>query len=59
MLSGMFVLVYISGKLDFFTSYFKTSSGIYLREHSIYWAAMAALAMVVWLLERRNEDSGR
>ncbi|HWR37625.1 MAG TPA: hypothetical protein VN622_17320 [Clostridia bacterium] len=54
-LCGVFILVYISAKYHFFTSYFGTSSELYLREHSVYWAVMAALALAVWILESRYE----
>jgi hypothetical protein len=43
---------YIASKVDFFTRYTSTGLGNYLREHSLYWAAMAVTAFVIWLIER-------
>jgi hypothetical protein len=52
-LCALLLLVYIFAKIDFFTRYSNSNVGGYLREHSVYWAAMAALAFVIWLTERR------
>lgn len=52
-LFGVFALVYIFAKFDFLNNYFANGTGSYLRQHSIYWVAMAALALLIWLLEKR------
>jgi len=48
----LFLGLYIAAKIHFFTRYFRASTASYLREHSIIWAAMAALALLSWLVER-------
>jgi hypothetical protein len=53
-LSVLFLSLYIGAKVDFFTRYFRVETGSYLREHSVYWAAMAAVAFLIWLIERRR-----
>jgi len=52
----LLVLVYIAAKGDFFTQYFRLGTRSYLREHSIYWAAMAAILFLIWLTERLLHD---
>jgi uncharacterized membrane protein YidH (DUF202 family) len=51
----LFLCVYIAAKIDFVRrfSYFETGS--YLREHSIYWLALALIALAVWLIESRKQ----
>lgn len=51
-LSIFLFLVYIAAKIDFFTNYFQLGAGQYLREHSSYWAASAAIVFLIWLVER-------
>lgn len=48
----LFVLIYIAAKVDFFTQYFRLGMRQYLREHSVYWAAMALTVFLIWLAER-------
>jgi uncharacterized membrane protein YqhA len=52
-LAVLFLCTYIAAKVDFFRNYSRLGTGAYLREHSIYWAAIAAIAFVAWLVERR------
>jgi hypothetical protein len=52
-LFGLFLVLYIAAKFDFFTRYFQLGWSPYLREHSVYWAGMAAIAFLIWLIERR------
>jgi len=52
-------LVYIAAKIDFFTSYFQLGAGRYLREHSSYWAASAAIVFLIWLVERFINHRGK
>jgi hypothetical protein len=52
-LCALLLLVYIFAKIDFFTRYSNSNFGGYLREHSVYWAAMAAIAFVIWFIEKR------
>jgi hypothetical protein len=47
--------IYILAKFHFFTTYSMVGSAAYLEEHSVYWLAMAAVALMVCLLERRSE----
>jgi hypothetical protein len=49
----LFLLAYLLAKIDFFRRYFQLRTGDYLREHSVYWAAMAAIAFAIWLIEKR------
>jgi hypothetical protein len=53
MLCAFFLLLYIAAKIDFFSRYFRLGPENYFREHSIYWAAMAVIAFVLWLIEKR------
>ena len=34
---------YVAAKVDFFANYFRLGPEAYLRKHSVYWAAIAAL----------------
>jgi hypothetical protein len=43
------VLVYVGAKIDFFKHYGEAG---YLREHSIYWILIAAIAFLLLLIER-------
>ncbi len=52
----LLVLVYIAAKVDFFTQYFRIGARSYLSEHSMYWAAMAAILFLIWLTERLLHD---
>jgi len=45
--------LYIAAKLNFFTGYFRLGTAAYVREHSVYWVALAAIAFAVWLIEKR------
>jgi hypothetical protein len=56
-LGFLLLFLYIAAKVDFFRrfSYFET--GTYLREHSIYWLAMAVVAFLIWLMEKRSRSS--
>lgn len=47
-----FFLIYIFAKVDFFTQYSDSNLLDYIRQRSIYWAAMAAIALLIWLVER-------
>ena len=47
--------IYILAKFHFFTTYSTLGTAAYLEEHSVYWLAMAAVALMAWLLERRSE----
>jgi hypothetical protein len=49
---GLFVVLYIAAKIHFFTRYDPLGVGAYLREHSIYWAAMAATAFLIWVVSK-------
>jgi len=51
-LCGLLVLTYIAAKVDFFTQYFRLGTREYLREHSIYWLAIAAILFLIWLTDR-------
>jgi hypothetical protein len=51
-LFGIDVLIYIAAKIDFFKHYGVLGEGAYVREHSIYWVVMAALGLLIWLIER-------
>ena len=43
--------IYILAKFHFFTTYSTLGTAAYLEEHSVYWLAMAAVALIVSLLE--------
>lgn len=51
-LSALGLALYIAAKIDFFRQYDRLALGAYLREHSVYWAAMAAIAFLIWIVER-------
>lgn len=52
-LGAILLLVYILAKIDFFTRYSNSNVGEYVRGHSVYWVAMAAIAFVIWFIEKR------
>ena len=47
---GLFLALYVISKIHFFTRYDPLGVGSYLREHSTYWVAMAAVAFLIWLI---------
>ena len=49
---GSFLALYFTAKFDFFVRYDPFRVRTYLHEHSIYWVGMAALAFVIWLIEK-------
>jgi hypothetical protein len=51
-LGVLFLGLYIAAKVHFFTRYGQVGLGRYLREHSIYWVAMAATAFSIFLLAK-------
>ena len=50
---GLFLALYIAAKFDFFMRYDPLRVRTYLQEHRIYWAGIAALGLVIWLMEKR------
>lgn len=54
-LLAVFFGIYILAKFHFFTTYSTVGSAAYLEEHSVYWLTMAAVVLMVWLLERRSD----
>ena len=46
------IVVYLAAKLDFIQQYFRLDTALYLKEHSRYWIAMAAVMFLIWLTER-------
>jgi len=52
-LSALGLALYIAAKIDFFRQYDRLALGAYLREHGVYWAAMAVIGFLIWLVERR------
>jgi hypothetical protein len=50
---ALFLVFYIAAKIQFFTRYDPLGVGSYLQKHSIYWAGMAATALLAWLVSRR------
>ncbi len=50
-LCGVFLVVYVFAKVDFFSHYFEAGPAEYLRRHSIYWLAMAGIAFLLWFVE--------
>lgn len=47
----LFVALYVACKVHFVASYLPGSAGPYLRQHSLLWIAMAAVAFLIWLTE--------
>jgi hypothetical protein len=41
--------IYVAAEFDFFRRYGATD---YVREHSLYWAALAVVAFLIWAFER-------
>jgi hypothetical protein len=50
-LFGLVLAVYITAKIHFFARYDPHRQWRYLREHWVYWALMAALALSIWLIQ--------
>ena len=49
---GGFLALYVASKMHFFTRYDPLGVGSYLRDHSMYWVSIAAVAFVAWLIEK-------
>ena len=63
-LLGLLLAVYIAAKVHFFTRYDPNRQWHYIHAHWIYWALIAALGLLIWLIERlypensnRDDDS--
>ena len=56
LLCAAFLAVYIASKIDFFTHYAPLGIGDFLRSHRVYWIAMAAIALSIWLVDRFRRD---
>jgi len=48
----VFLALYIASKINFFTRYDPVVIGGFIRQHGIYWMAMAATTFTIWLIER-------
>jgi len=51
-LFGLACTAYVAAKIDFFHRYGRVGLGSYLRQHSILWAMMLGLFLLIWLLEK-------
>jgi hypothetical protein len=51
-LCALFLALFIASKVQFFTRSDPLWVGGFLREHIVYWGAMAAIAFSVWLIDR-------
>jgi polyferredoxin len=49
---GLFLGLYLVSKVHFFIAYDPWGVGGYLKRHSIYWVAMAAVVFAIWLVSR-------
>jgi hypothetical protein len=52
----VFLALYIASKINFFTHYDAVGVGSFIRQHRIYWMAMAATAFTIWLIGRFWQD---
>ena len=50
------VLVYVAAKIHFFKHYGEAD---YFREHSIYWILIAAIGLILFLIERALRPARR
>jgi len=50
---GFFLALYVASKIRSFTRYDPLGIGSYLREHSTYWGAMAAVVFLIWLVGKQ------
>lgn len=48
----VFLALYIAAKIHFFTRYGRVATGVYVREHSIYWAGLAAVLFLAWVMSK-------
>jgi hypothetical protein len=55
-LCALFLALYIASKIHFFTRYDPLGVGGFVREHRVFWVAMAATAFSIWLIERFRQD---
>jgi hypothetical protein len=55
----LFLGVYVAAKVDFFVNYFRLGPEAYLRKHSVYWVAIAALGFCLWLVDRLSSGNHR
>lgn len=51
-LLGSGFVLYVAAKIDFFRRCGSMPVGTYVREHSVYWAAIAALGLFIWLIDK-------
>ena len=55
---GIFLILFVASKIDFFSRYDTVATGAYLKNHSHYWAGMAIVIFVIWLVSeglKRNQ----
>jgi len=51
-----FFVLYMAAKIHFFTQYDPLNIGGYLQDRSVYWAAMAVVALLAWLISKILQD---
>jgi len=56
-LGALFLCLYIAAKIHFISRFSQLGTRGYLREHSVYWLAMAITVSLIWLVERRKRNS--
>jgi hypothetical protein len=52
----LLLAIYVAAKIHFFTHYDPLHIGGFVREHSVFWLAMAATAFLIWLVERFRRE---
>lgn len=48
----VFLALYVAAKIHFFTRYGRVGTGVYIREHSVYWVGLAAVLFLVWVISK-------
>lgn len=56
---SLFLVLYIAAQVNIFTRPDPLGVGVYLREHSVYWAGMSATAFLTWALSKRWPEGQR
>jgi hypothetical protein len=55
----LLLIVYVAAKVNFFTRYSPNGVADYLRQHSVYWLAMAAIAFTMWVVQKSFPEEPR
>jgi FtsH-binding integral membrane protein len=55
----LLLIVYLAAKFNFFTRYGTMGVSGYVQQHSPYWLGMAAIAFVIWIMQKVSPEEPR